>query len=363
MREVLAYKYWDNILLNYLTALVILASGIVLIMVLKRLTRKRLKRWADMSANKIDDFIISGIERSLIPALYIGTFCIAINSLNFPAEVRRALNILISIGVTFFALRVITATLQFLLLGYISRQENGEEKTKQIRGIMIIITSVVWIMGVLFLLDNWGVDVTTFVAGLGIGGIAIALAAQTILGDLFSYFVIFFDRPFEIGDFIIVQDKMGTVEYIGIKTTRLRSLTGEQLVFSNTDLTNSRVHNYKRMARRRIVFQIGVTYQTPSEKLARVPAIIKDIILGLPDLQFDRAHFLSFGDSQLTFEVVYFVQTGDFNQYMDRQQAINLALFDAFDREGIEFAYPTQTLFVQHQQGIKTEMDVTGNRS
>jgi small-conductance mechanosensitive channel len=363
MSEVLAYKYWGNTVLTYLTALGILALGIVLIIILKRLILIRLKRWSDSSANKVDDFVIAGIERSLIPMLYIGAFCIAINILYLPPPVRKIINILISIVMAFFILRVITATLKFILLGYVSRQERGEEKTKQIRGIMIIITAFVWIVGVLFLLDNWGVNVTAFVAGLGIGGIAIALAAQTILGDLFSYFVIFFDRPFEIGDFIIVQDKMGSVEYIGIKTTRLRSLTGEQLVFSNTDLTNSRVHNYKRMERRRIVFQIGVTYQTPPEKLARVPEIIKAAVTRREGVTFDRAHFLSFGDSQLTFEVVYIVLTGDFNKYMDHQQAINLELFNIFAQEGIEFAYPTRTVFVQQQDGQKSEKDVISDRS
>lgn len=363
MPEILAYKYWNNTLLSYLTALGIFLVGILLVRVLKRIITRRLKKWADTSENKIDDFVISAVERSLIPMLYIGVFYMAIQHLVVQPQLWKGIKILVSLGVTFYLLRLITATLKFMLLGYISRQERGEEKTKQIRGIMIIATAFVWIIGLLFLLDNWGVNVTAFVAGLGIGGIAIALAAQTILGDLFSYFVIFFDRPFEIGDFIIVNDKMGSVEYIGIKTTRLRSLTGEQLVFSNTDLTNSRVHNYKRMERRRIVFQIGVTYETPAEKLARIPGIIKDIILSQPDLDFDRAHFLSFGDSQLVFEVVYYVRTGDFNLYMDRQQAINLELFNTFAREGIEFAYPTQTLIMHRQNGIKSEKDVISDRS
>jgi small-conductance mechanosensitive channel len=360
MEDVLAYKYWGNTLLSYLTALGIFMLGILVIRVIRRLLLRRLKKLADVSPNKVDDFIISGIERSIIPMLYIGTFYLAIQHLVLPAPVWRAIKLGISIGVTFFVLKAIIATLKFLLLGYVSKQEHGEEKSKQIRGVMIIATGVVWILGLLFLLDNWGVNVTTFVAGLGIGGVAVALAAQTILGDLFSYFVIFFDRPFEIGDFIIVEDKMGSVEYIGIKTTRLRSLTGEQLVFSNTDLTNSRVHNYKRMQRRRIVFQVGVAYQTPGEKLARIPGIIRDIIGRQPDLQFDRAHFLSFGESQLLFEIVYYVQTDDYNKYMDRQQAINLELYNIFAAEGIEFAHP---VLVMQRQGGKKQQHVTSNGS
>jgi len=347
--ELLQQQYWGNTLLNYCTSLAILLVGFLVLLILKRLLIRRLQKWVETTDSKTDDFLVVGIRRSLVPVLYAVVIYIALANLNLPPKWNKVINILFSLSVTIFIIRAITTSLQFLLTGYLSKQENGEEKTRQVRGIMIIITAVIWIMGILFLLNNWGVNVTTFVAGLGIGGIAIALAAQTILGDLFSYFVIFFDRPFEIGDFIIVQDKMGSVEYIGIKTTRLRSLSGEQLVFSNTDLTNSRVHNYKRMERRRIVFKFGVTYQTPKEKLAMIPGIVKDIINSREGLLFDRAHFLSFGSSQLDYEVVYIVPTGDFNKYMDHQQAINLGLLEAFEKEGIEFAYPTQTLFVQQQ--------------
>lgn len=335
--------------MNYIIALGIIVLGALAVLLLKRVLLRKLRKWTGATPGKTDDFLVRGIQRSLIPLLYIGLVYAVEKYLTFPPKLDRAVEVLLMVCITFFVIRMIVATLKFLFVGYLSRQDNGGERVKQVRGIMLIVAAFIWMLGILFLLDNWGVDVTTFLAGLGIGGIAIALAAQTILGDLFSYFVIFFDRPFEIGDFIVVQDKAGAVEYIGIKTTRLRSITGEQLVFSNTDLTNSRVHNYKRMARRRIVFKIGVTYQTPAEKLALIPGIIKDIITSQPDLQFDRAHFLSFGDSQLDYEVVYFVLSADFNKYMDNQQAINLALFEAFEQEGIEFAYPTQTLFISKE--------------
>jgi small-conductance mechanosensitive channel len=164
------------------------------------------------------------------------------------------------LAVTFFVLRIVTSFIGYSFKRALARKEKNELREKQAKGILLIVQIIIWVIGLLFLIDNLGFDITTLVAGLGIGGIAIALAAQTVLGDLFSYLVIFFDKPFEIGDFIIVEDKMGTVEYIGIKTTRLRTLGGEQLVCSNTDLTNSRVHNYKRMQERRIVFAFGVVY-------------------------------------------------------------------------------------------------------
>jgi len=353
MSSFLQQQYWGNTLLSYFTALGICVLGFILLLVFKRLLLLRLAKWAGTTDSKTDDFIIAAAERSLVPLLYIGVLYMSLHTLTLPPKWERAINLLSSLFVTFYVIRAITAALKFILTGYVERQERGMEKIRQLKGIMLIVTAVIWIIGVLFLLNNWGVNVTTFVAGLGIGGVAIALAAQTILGDLFSYFVIFFDRPFEIGDFIIVQDKMGTVEYIGIKTTRLRSLSGEQLVFSNTDLTNSRVHNYKRMETRRIVFQINVSYQTPKEKLAKIPQIIKDIITRRQGLVFDRAHLLSFSNAQLLYEVVYIVQTGDYNQYMDHQQAINLEIVDAFEKEDIQFAYPTQTLYIQSTEKEK----------
>jgi small-conductance mechanosensitive channel len=213
----------------------------------------------------------------------------------------------------------------------------------------VLINIFVWVIGLVFLMGNLGFDISAVIAGLGIGGIAIALAAQAILGDLFSYFVIFFDRPFEVGDFITVQDKVGTVEYTGIKTTRLRALTGEQLVFSNTDLTNSRIHNFKKMQERRVLFRLGVVYQTSAAQLKEIPQIVKNIIEKHSDVRFDRGHFATYGDFSLNFEFVYFVIGSEYVKYMDTQQSINLEIYDEFEKRGIEFAYPTQTLFVNKE--------------
>jgi len=205
---------------------------------------------------------------------------------------------------------------------------------------------VLWSLAALLALENAGVNVTALVAGLGIGGIAIALAAQNILGDLFASLSIVLDKPFVLGDFIVVDQHMGTVEHIGVKTTRLRSLSGEQLVFSNSDLLKSRISNYQRMRQRRVVFTVGVTYHTPLEKLSALPAALGDIVRAQERVRLDRAHFKSFGDSALIFEVVYYVLDPDYNLSMDIQQAINFALVDHFQRQGIEFAYPTQTIFL-----------------
>jgi small-conductance mechanosensitive channel len=206
---------------------------------------------------------------------------------------------------------------------------------------------VLWTVVLLLALDNVGVDVTALVAGLGVGGIAVALAAQNILGDLFASLSIVLDQPFVLGDFIVINEYQGTVEHVGLKTTRLRSLTGEQLVFSNNDLLQSRVRNYGRMKERRILFSVGVVYQTPKEKLTRIPAMLKEAVEAQAPTRFDRAHLRGLGPSSLDFEVVYFVKVPDYDKYMDVQQAINLHIIDRFEAETIAFAYPTQTLFLE----------------
>lgn len=207
---------------------------------------------------------------------------------------------------------------------------------------------VLWSVVLLLALDNLGLKVTALLAGLGVGGIAVALAVQNILGDLFSSFSILLDRPFEHGDFIVVGDLMGTVEQIGLKTTRVRSLFGEEIVFSNSDLLSSRIRNFKRMKERRVVFRLGVTYGTPVAKLEALPALLRGAVesSGADRVRFDRAHFQEYGDYSLLFEVVYYVLSADYNQHMDLRQAINLEIYRRFEKEGLEFAFPTQSLLV-----------------
>ncbi len=192
--------------------------------------------------------------------------------------------------------------------------------------------------------DNLGIDVTALVAGLGIGGIAVALATQNILGDLISSLSIVFDKPFNVGDFIIVDQYMGTVEHIGLKTTRIRSLWGELLVISNGDLLKSRIRNYKQMYERRVVFTVNVIYETPLEQLKAIPDMIREIVSAQPKVRFDRAHFQAYGEYALTFEVIYIIANADHNFYMDVQQQINLALFEKFAREKIYLAYRPRLL-------------------
>ena len=343
--------YFENTVQAYFIALGIIIVGMVVVRLFKRVVNNRLRKLSERTDNSIDDYVIESINRFGIPILYFLAAYIGLRYLTLTTQIRNILHVAATVVITFFAIRFMATTILLLLKSYVRSKGGGEEQIKQLRGIMLIVNVIIWAAGLLFLFDNLGFDVTTMIAGLGVGGIAIALAAQNILGDLFNYFVIFFDRPFEIGDFIIIDDKMGSVEYIGIKTTRLKSLSGEQLVFANSDLTSSRIHNYKRMERRRIVFKLGVVYQTPLEQVKQIPDVLRKAVEAQNEGQeetliFDRAHFASYGESSLNFEVVYNVLSSDYNKYMDVQQAINFRIYEAFEQMGVEFAYPTRTLHI-----------------
>lgn len=350
MTEYLERIYWHNSVQDYLIAAGIILLGIVLIGFFKRIVLTRLQKLTQHTHTSIDNYVVEGIERFGVPALYIAVIYAGVNYLSLTNKMNSGLRVAVTVAVTVLVIRFISMAILFTLRSFVKKQSNGDEKVKQLGGLMLLINVFIWFVGIVFLFDNMGYDVTTVIAGLGIGGIAIALAAQNILGDLFNYFVIFFDRPFEVGDFVIVDDKMGVVEYVGIKTTRLKSLSGEQLVFSNSDLTGSRLHNYKRMQRRRVLFKIGVTYSTSLQNIKEIPAMIKSIVQSQKLTEFDRSHFASYGDSSLDFETVYYVLSSDYGVYMDIQQAINIRIFEEFQARGIDIAFPTRTLYVAQEQ-------------
>jgi small-conductance mechanosensitive channel len=210
--------------------------------------------------------------------------------------------------------------------------------------------TVLWAVILLAVLSNLGVNITAFVASLGVGGVAIALAVQSILGDLFASLAIAVDKPFEVGDFIGTASGQGTVEYVGLKTTHIRSLSGEQVIISNTELLKQPLKNFKRMHERRISFRFGITYDTPAEKVEGIPDMIRRIIEADQKLRFARAHFVSFGDSSLDFEVVYFVRDANYDVYMEAQHGLNLRMLKEFAAANIQFAFPTRTVLVTRAQ-------------
>jgi small-conductance mechanosensitive channel len=305
----------------------------------------RLKAMALRTKNTLDDALVEAVLKTkwifmIFVAIWLGSDWLIV-----PASIRGILD-----GGLIFFLIIQAAIWGTTIIGEVvshsvrSQVEGESTQIATTTALTFVGKLLLWSVALLLFLENIGFDVSALIAGLGVGGIAVALAAQSILGDLFASLSILFDKPFVVGDFIIVDDLLGTVEKVGLKSTRVRSLFGEQLVFSNNDLLASRIKNYKRMEERRIVFTLGVTYQTSAEKLESIPGMIKETIDRQEQVRFDRSHFKGYGDFALLFETVYWVTEPDYNLYMDIQQKINLELFFRFEAEGIEFAYPTQTI-------------------
>ncbi len=348
MDDLLNRVFLGNPVQSYLTSLALFLAGVVAVKLAQVTLLPALRRLATRTDTLVDDFLIRRLKKDVSPALYFILFFAAVHRLVLSERVSETIDGALTVAVGFFAIRLAVAVVTFLFDRRWRSAGDSEARTRNLGSLLWLVQAAVWLLGGVFILDNLGFDISALVAGLGIGGIAIALAAQTILGDLFSYFAILFDRPFEIGDFIIVGDVMGNVEHIGVKTTRLRSLSGEQIVVSNRDLTESRVRNYKRMQERRVLFRFGVLYETPVERLERIPAIVREIVEDQADTRFDRAHFVAFGSSSLDYEVVYYVLGPDYNQMVDIQQRINLRLLRELSTLGVEFAYPTQKVFLTH---------------
>ena len=345
---ILEQVYFENTVLNWIIAAVLVIFIYGVLNVVRRYIVGRLSRLADRTSIYLDDLIVD-LARTRTRKSFFVFYAVygASLVLVLPSEVQKFI----------LAAAVISVAIQVGIWGngiinfMVSRRaaKDGDEalNLEAYSVLTWIAKTALWVIVVLLVLNNLGIKITALVTGLGISGIAVALAVQNILGDLFASLSIVMDRPFVIGDFIIVGSEMGTVEHVGLKTTRVRSLSGEQIVFSNTDLLASRIHNFRRMNERRVLFTIGVTYQTPVEKVERIPGIIQEVIQAQEQVRFDRAHFSSFGASSLDFEIVYWVLDRDYALFMTIQQEINLELYRRFEEESIEFAYPTQTLFVE----------------
>ena len=344
--EFLNQVYFRNRIEDYLVVLAILAAGLLIVPLLRRIILWRLRRWAETTTTKIDNFVIDIFRKMLVPLAYFGVFFLATQHLTLNRVLEKVIHVAGVFLFTYLTAQFLISVAKFIIRRVDEKAEQDNARDRTLKGFMTLIRVVVWGLATVFLMDNLGFRINSVIAGLGIGGIAVALAAQNILGDLFAYITIMFDRPFELGDFIISGEYMGVVDRVGIKTTRIQSLGGEQIVVSNKDLTDSRVRNYKRMERRRVVFRLGVTYQTPHENLRDIPGIIADVIREIGDTVFDRSHFFSYGDFSLVFEVVYYVLGNDYTLYMNIQQQINLRIHEEFEKRKIEFAYPTQTLYL-----------------
>lgn len=338
---------YGNSAADWLLAFSIAFGTALFLLAMRRLLAQRLKKPTANDSVLLHDVFAALVFSTKKLFLVLAAFGLGAQLLALPVKPAHVVN-----GVT-----IIVVLLQIALWTnrgiavWIARylREKRESDAASATTVMVLgflARLVVWAIMLLMILDNLGVNITALVASLGIVGIAAALAVQNILADLFASLSITLDKPFVIGDFIVMDDILGTIEHIGLKTTRIRSLSGEQIVVANADLLKSRIRNFKKMYERRVVFTFGVVYQTPFERLERISAIVRALVEQQPETRFDRAHFKEYGESALVFEVVYFVLNPDFNVHMDVQQAINLAIFRRFQEEGIEFAYPTRTLHV-----------------
>ncbi|BBO90616.1 mechanosensitive ion channel family protein [Desulfosarcina ovata] len=339
---------YQNSLPEWLIGIGIAVLVFLAVVAAKRIIHKKLAAFAARTDTVWDDLLAELIDR--VNVIFI--FILAVYSGSLKIALPDATGIIFSHVVGLVTLLQVGVLISHAVSFWVARFR--KRKIESNAGAVTTLTSVgfvlrmmIWIILLLIGLDNLGVNITTLIAGLGISGIAVALAIQNILGDLFASFSIVLDKPFVIGDFIIIEEYMGTVEHVGLKTTRIRSLSGEQLIFSNTDLLQSRIRNYKRMVERRVVFAIGVVYQTAYEQIRQIPEMIRQAVEANAQVRFDRAHFKEYGDYALNFEVVYWIRNPDYTVYMDIQQAINLDIFRQFGEAGIEFAYPTRTIYVQ----------------
>ena len=304
---------------------------------------KVFKKIARKTRSELDDILISSLHFPLVLILISLGLKIWMDSVPLPEKGVKYIQIIAIILLVFGIILFLDKMFGNWVRLYSKRIEFVKTSGNILQTLFRMIVVAV---GILILLDTLGISITPLLASLGIGGLAVAFALQNVLTDIFASFSIQLDRPFKIGDFIITGDDMGVVKNIGIKSTRIQTLQGEELVMSNKELTETRIHNYKKMEKRRIAFNFRVTYDTPVEKLKKILTLVKDIIDKVELVDLDRVHFRKFGDFSLDFEVVYYLNSSDYNKYMDTQQEINLAIKEKFEKESIKFAYPTQTIFI-----------------
>lgn len=343
-------RLWRNSLLDWLLALGIAAAILLVLLLIRAVVVRRLGRIAERTDTDWDDFVVALAKRTssllvALVALYLGS-----RSLSLPGasgvwlKGAAALAVLLQVGLWG------SLALDFWLGRARARRLAEDAGSASLLGVIRFVgLAVLWSLLLLVGLDNFGVNITALVAGLGIGGIAIALALQNILGDLLASLSIVLDKPFLVGDVISVGDLTGTVEHIGLKTTRLRNLSGEEVIFPNGELLTSRIHNWRRMTERRAVLRFGVVYGTPLEALREIPDAVRAMIEGLERVRFDRVFLVQLGASSLDFEVVYWSLSPAYVDYLDRQQQVLLGILSLLAERGVEVAFPTQTLIVSGQ--------------
>ncbi len=354
----LQYKVLDAPLWEWIIEVGIAVGLFVLLEAVLGITRKWIERRSQKTAHRYDDYLMQVLRRTQSFAVLAAAVYLTLQfrglwggQIDGQGTLQQLCLVLLFVQVGLWGM----ALLDEALTKALELAKFTEAATETAMGVTRFFGMVaIWGIVVMLILSALGIQITPLLAGLGVGGVAVAFALQAILGDVFCSVAIVLDRPFEVGDFIIVGDYMGTVSHIGIKTTRLRALSGEQLIFANSDLIGSRIQNYKRMEERRVAFSFGVLYRTTADQLEQIPPMVKEVIEGVEQVRFDRAHFKSFGDSSLDFEVVYYVLSGNYNLYMDIQQQINLGIFRRLEELGVEMAFPSRSVYLEPSSGLES---------
>lgn len=348
-QELLDYSFLGNSVQDYIIATAVFAVAVIVFRVVKYEVVKRLRSVAERTHAEVDDLLVKVVDKIGWPFYVFFALSIALNFI----QVHNLVNVFFTYATPIVVVFIIVRSLQqFVNYGIrkLAKEKEEESETSIVNVLGRILKGVLWAIAFVYIISLFGYDITTVVASFGVIGIVLAFGLQHILSDIFASFSIFFDKPFEVGDFIIVGDNLGVVKKVGIKSTRIQSLWGQEVVISNKELTSTRINNYKKMERRRVQFNFGVVYDTPSEKLEKILTITEEIVDKIELAELDRVHFKKYGDYSLEFEVVYYINSPDYNIYMDIQQEINFALKKRFEKEEIRFAYPTQTVIVNENR-------------
>lgn len=329
-------------------SIIIFLLAITIGWIVYSLFKRYLVHWAKETETTIDDQILRNIKAPIILLALLLGLHYALQPLSFLGSYSETISQLFSVAQILVATFIIVRVLNILVSWFGERAKSEKRMSEHLLSILKqILRAIVYLFALFAIMSVFNVDLSGIVVGLGVGGIAIALALQNILADAFSAFLIYFDRPFEIGDYIVIGEYSGTVKKIGIRSTRIQLLQGEELVISNRELTTTSIRNFKKLKKRRVVFKFGVAVDTPLMKLKKIPQLVKEIINDVKLAEFDRAHFSEFGDFTFNFEVIYYIKTPNYQKYMDIKQAINFGLLEAFEKENIVMPYPTQTILFE----------------
>lgn len=345
LNEILNYTVFGNVLRDYILAITVFVVTLIVFKTIKYQVIKKLRHAADKTKSDIDDLLIKIVDKvGWHFYIFFATY-FAINFIQLPPIILTIFSYATPIVVVFIIVRSVQQLVDYGILK-VTKEKEPENGTSVANVLSRITKGILWSLAFLYIITRFGYDITTVVASFGVAGIVLAFGLQHVLSDVFASFSIFFDKPFNVGDFITVGGNWGVVKKVGIRSTRIQSLQGQEIIIPNQELTSEQIHNYKKMEKRRVQFSFGLIYDTSSEKIEKALELTKQVVSSVELVDFDRVHFKEYGDFSLNFEVVYYVNTSDYNKYMDVQQEINLKLKKAFEKERIEFAYPTQTVII-----------------